>query len=179
MAQFVAFDPNVEVSGASILSVVAALGEDIRDLLAAYGITELTPNSWYPQQMWLDAFREIAEGDLDNMFDLVNVGIQTPQNAFWPQDIQSVEEALQSLNEAYHMNHRGGEIGYYEAIPLEDGGIKVICENPYPCDFDYGLIYGVVRMYAPEDAQIVVEHDPEGPCRKHGEDVCVYYVYVE
>ncbi len=176
MAQFIAFDPNVEVSGAVILSFIAALEDDARALLREYGITHVTPTSWHHQQTWLDAFRAISEGDLGRLFDLVKVGTQIPRHAHWPPDIQTAEEALQSINEAYHMNHRGGEIGYYKAVPLEGGGVKMVCENPYPCDFDYGLLYGVAKLYLPKETHVIVEHDPDGPCRKDGDDACIYHI---
>ena len=176
MAQFIAFDPYAEVSGASILSVVHTLGEEaILPLLEKHGITDVTPESWHPQQAWLDVLRELATGDFSAVQDLVHIGITTPENAPWPPEIQTVEDALRSINTAYHMNHRG-EVGYYQAETLDDGLIRMICENPYPCDFDYGLIYGVARAYLPPGTHLVVEHDPEGPCRKRGDDACVYYV---
>ena len=64
MAQFKSFDPNVEVSGQSILLLVEAMGIVKRmaaKILGKYNMTDITGKTWYPQQAYLDAFKEIYE----------------------------------------------------------------------------------------------------------------------
>jgi hypothetical protein len=176
MTQFVAFDSNVEVSGAAILSFVAAMGRQILPVLAKHGITDPQPDQWYPQQAWLDSFRELAQGDFSSTLDLVNIGMKIPQSAIWPPEVQTIKDALASIDAAYHMNHRHGEIGCYRATEVGPREMEILCENPYQCDFDYGIIYGTARLYMPVGGGLIVEHDDEAPCRKRGDDSCTYHV---
>ncbi len=176
MAQFVAFDPDVEVSGAAILSFVEAMSENILPVLARYGIRNPRPDSWHPQQAWLDAFRDVAEGDFGARLDLVSIGMRIPESAIWPPEVRTIEDALYSIDVAYHMNHRNGEIGCYRATQVGAREIEVFCENPYPCDFDYGIIYGTARLYLPSNNNLVVINRDDLPCRNQGADSCTYSV---
>jgi hypothetical protein len=176
MAQFVAFDPNVEVLGAGVLSYVAAMGKEFLPVLAKHGLPDIKPDGWYPQQYFLDAFRDLAEGGFGATLDLVHVGMKAPENAAWPPEITTIEAALASIDVAYHMNHRGGEIGCYQATTVGNRAVRMFCENPYPCDFDYGLLYATARLYLPSDGTLTVVHDDEAPCRKKGHDSCTYHI---
>lgn len=178
MAQFIAFAPNVEINGTTVMSITAAMGSTAKPILAAHGLGRIKPDEWYPQQDWLDAFREIAQLP-SNIVDLVNIGMQIPQNAIFPSGIDSIQAALQSIDVAYHMNHRGGEIGSYQAVIIDDNQIDLICENPYPCHFDYGIIYGMSRRFCPKDMLVKVEHDDYAPCRRNGASSCTYHVIWE
>jgi len=102
--------------------------------------------------------------------------MKIPENAIFPPNIDSVIAALQSIDVAYQMNHRGGEIGDYRAIVINDHNVDLICNNPYPDDFDYGIIYGMARRFCPKDLQFTVYHDNDAPCRKTGGDSCTYHV---
>ncbi len=176
MAQFIAFDPNTEVNGATIMSITAGLGASAEHVLAAHGLDNLQADQWYPQQLWLDAFRDIASGTINAMLDLVSIGMKINERAHFPPDINSIESALQSIDVAYHMNHHGGEIGSYQYIRVSGTQIDLVCRNPYPCDFDYGLIYGTVQRFRLPRTPFVVEHDGTAPCRKRGADSCTYHV---
>jgi len=178
MAQFIAFDPNVEVNGTTILSVTAGMGEVAYPVLVANGLRNVARDEWYPQQAWLNVFKEIARVD-GNLLDLVSIGMAIPQNAIFPQEIDSIESALRSIDVAYHMNHRGGEIGHYHVQVVSDKQIDMVCENPYPCDFDYGIIYSMSRRFCPPSMYARVYHDESSPCRKHGGDSCTYHVIWE
>jgi len=176
MTQFVAFDRNVEVNGTTILSVVAGLGETAIPILAAHGLGNLQPDEWYPQQAWLDAFKKIATGTVNSMFDLVGIGMAIPENAIFPAEIDSIVSALRSIDVAYHMNHRGGEIGHYQSTIVSLNQVDLLCQNPYPCDFDYGIVYSMARRFCPDGMRISVQHDDKTPCRKKGAESCTYHV---
>ena len=51
---------------------------------------------------------------------------------------------------AYHMNHRNGIIGDYKFEKTSDTSAKIICTNPYPDEFDKGIITTMARRFAPE-----------------------------
>ena len=110
MVQFVAFAPNVEVNGQTVLSVVDGLNPfrmlALR-ILSGHGIVDPKPGEWYSQQAWLDAFKHISEKVSATLY---KIGLQIPENADFPPDVDTIEKALASIDVAYHMNHRGGEI---------------------------------------------------------------------
>ncbi len=176
MAQFVAFAPNVQVAGQVVLTTIEAMGERVYPLLQKHGIENVHADGWYPQQPFLDFFREVAQGDFGSVLDLVSIGMKIPDLAYWPEGIRTIEDALFSIGEAYQMNHEGGEIGFYEAFQTGEREIEVTCQNPYPCDFDYGLIYNTAKLYQPGDGHVMVTHAHTGECRKLGGDSCVYIV---
>jgi hypothetical protein len=191
MAQFKAFADEVEVNGQTVLSVVDGMrgfGGTALRILASHGIENPTPGQWYPQQAWLDAFEEIAEGI--GPTTLLAIGRRIPENAEFPPEIDNIVAALSAIDVAYHMNHRIGErvlfdpstgamhegIGHYsfETTSPREGVMR--CPNPYPCDFDRGIIEAMARRFRPVDsARAVVEH-MDGPCRKHGGESCSYRV---
>lgn len=175
MAQFVAFDSHVEVSGQSMLITIEAMGDAVRPILKEFGFSRLDPNQWYPQQPYLDFFHNVASGDFQSILDLVNIGTKVPSLAYWPPEVQNIMDALNSINVAYGMNHRNGEIGFYETAQVGEREVKIRAANPYPCDFDYGLIYGTARMYLPRGGRLDVEH-LAGECRKHNGEACTYSV---
>lgn len=178
MAQFVAFDNKVEVNGQIILATIAGAGEGIHQLLASKGISRVDPQQWYPQQVWLDVLYDISTGvggSRGPIFDLVSIGMQIPLHARWPDGVDSVETALISINEAYHMNHRNGEIGYYRAERVADKHIIVEAGNPYPSDFDYGIVYGLAKRFLPHGTYFKVVR-ADRPSRLYGDDHCVYHV---
>ena len=65
-------------------------------------------------------------------------------------------------------------IGHYgfEKVANE-AKIVSVCENPYPCDFDRGIITAMARRLA---KQALVTHDDTKPCRKLEGDSCTYVV---
>ena len=176
MAQFVSFDPNAKVRGTTILTYVAALGEAAYPILEKHGLIDIEPDAWYPLQPLLDALKEIYEGDFSAVLDMVHIGMKIPEHVIWPPEIQTLEDALFSIDVAYHMNHADGEVGFYQATQVNEREIEMVCQNPYPCDFDYGLLYAIAQRYLPPDGDLIVFHDENGPCRKYGDDSCTYHI---
>ena len=107
--------------------------------------------------------------------------------AFRPPEIDNIEAALASIDVAYHMNHRiQGEvlfdpatgimkegIGHYRYQPGGDRGGVMVCETPYPSEFDRGIITGTARRWRPT---VEVTLDESKPTRKRGADSCTYLV---
>lgn len=181
MAQFEAFDADVEVHGRTIRTVVhdalARFSEEYQRTalatLADNGIKNPEPDEWYPQQAWLNTFEAIAREMEPHILD--RLGEQIPDVVRWPDGISGVEEGLEAIDEAYQMNHRGGELGDYRFEPLEGRSGQMVCTNPYPCPFDRGLIRAVTRRYAPVEAFVFVEETGD-TCRRTGDDTCTYTI---
>lgn len=177
MAQFKAIVPGVEVCGAAVLSVVE--GMDLARTMAlrilkAHGITDPTKESWHSQQAWLDAFKEIAENV--GPATLRRIGTMIPETALWPPTVRTVADALASIDVAYHMNHRGGEIGHYAFRKTGVKSGEMVCGNPYPCEFDFGIVEATARKFAPPGVPTFVKHDDSQPCRRKGADSCTYRI---
>ncbi len=175
MAMFKAYDRKVEVNGETVLSVVAgmgAFGERALKILAECGIENPKAGLWYSQQSWLNAFRKVA--DTIGPSTLYQIGAKIPENAQFPPQIDSIDKGLASIDVAYHMNHRHGEIGHYNFQSTGPSSGRMVCPNPYPCDFDRGIIEAIARRFCPTGHRAAVKHDDEAPCRKQGAESCTY-----
>lgn len=177
MAQFQAFEKGVQVMGRAVLAFVDGMQcsqNRALQVLSKNGIINVDPNKWYCQQSFLNAFKTIAEEI--GPYALYCIGTKIPQNAQFPPDIDSLDKALESIDIAYHMNHRGGQIGSYNFYKSEEGLLLFRCENPYPCEFDRGIIEGMARKFTPKEHFLAVKHDDEAPCRDKGDQSCTYSI---
>jgi hypothetical protein len=191
MAQYIAFNPEVEVNGATVLSFVESMenGRDTRmGILNKHGINP-EPGQWYPQQAWLDAFREVEENIGET--NLFMIGKAIVDHAEFP-FMEGLEQALSAIDVAYHMNHRlHGEImynpdteemtpgiGHYELRRFDsDSRIAVmVCNNPYPSRFDEGIIAQVARRFKPAFKNPHVERDDLAESRSRGGESCTYVI---
>jgi len=158
---YVAATPEVEASGASILSVIGGAGSVVKPLLTKHGLDDVKPNEWYPQQKWLDFFRDLAESR-GNMANLVAIGMSIPETASFPPEIDSVEGALQMLNVAYHMNNRNDPVeNRWEYEKVAEDEYHVTCRTAVSRDFEYGVVYGLVKRFCAEGVDFVVYRDPQ------------------
>lgn len=177
MAQFIPFAQNVEVHGKTVLLVIETMGHFKRialQILEKYGITEIREDVWVSQSAYLEVFQEIYAKIGSKTLKII--GKQVPEKVIWPPNIQTIEEALQSIDVAYHMNHRGGEIGTYQFKSTGARTATMVCYTPYPCPFDYGIIEGTAMKFAPKNARVVVKHDDAQPCRMNGGETCAYCI---
>jgi hypothetical protein len=195
--QFRAFEPGVEVFGASVGAFVDAfklfpsvvlkcLVKNGIGTMSAKGTVEIDKNRWYPQEKWLAAWEEIATTVGPRA--CYQIGRQVPKHAVFPPTITEIHGAVASIDVAYHMNHRkGGKVMFdpatgqkakgigtygYEATPGERR-ITSVCENPYPCDFDRGLVSEIVSKF---EKNARVSHDDGAPCRTKGAASCTYVI---
>ncbi|PLX03407.1 MAG: hypothetical protein C0594_10455 [Marinilabiliales bacterium] len=191
--KFQAYSNNVEVNGNTVLSVVSAMeGFEVYalEILRKNGIENLCSDLWYPQQYWLNAFTEIANRIGEKT--LYNIGMKIPDNAIFPDSFGGLEEALESINIAYHMNHRykdgmllyneksgecGKGIGHYHLLSFHPEGKALMeCRNPYPSSFDRGIITSVVRRFQGLEKMIKVYLHPEKKNRTNGGEFCHFVV---
>lgn len=177
MAQFIPFSPRVEVNGRTVLSTVNSFPSVMRQtafrILKSNGIDNIKPDGWYCQKAWLDSFKEIC--NKYGCSTLYEIGKAIPANAKFPPNIDSIEKALGMIDVAYHMNHRNGNIGYYKLVSHNPAERKMLmqCKNPYPCDFDRGLITAMARKFK---AGAMVKLDTSRPSRKSGADESWYTI---
>ncbi len=191
MAQFIAYRDGIEVSGQHILTFLNCLGshrEKAQAVLQKHGIDSPEPRNWYPQQAWLDGFKELA-GSL-HANTLTFVGRKIPENAVFPPEIKEISLALKSIDWSYHLHHRAdgkplfnyatGEmlegIGHYLYEKNGNNRIIMTCTSPYPCDFDRGMIDSIAFRFRLPGTMPRVSHAQPDQCRDTGHDSCSYIV---
>lgn len=186
--RYVAFRPGIQVSGQSVLAVTRAMGRYAllaQNALARQGIKSVHPSGWYPQQAFLNAFREVAFEIGEHT--LFAMGKKVPDLAGVPPKFTTIEAALAAVDVAYHASHRDAEgslfdpktgsiregIGHYAFRSEGPRAGVMVCDTPYPSDFDRGIVAGVARLFRP-DATVVL--DKSKPTRKRGARSCVYLI---
>lgn len=176
MPQFEAYDHTVEVNGQTVLAFVDGVPngfeDKAREVLADNGIESPTPGNWYSQQTLLDAFAQLSTEV--GPATVTKIGEAIPENAEWPAEVDTVVGALESIDDAYYANHRGGRIGHYDAERVDAERLRVRCDNPYPCAFDEGIVRAVAAEFVEFGAPRV--HEVGEECRADGGEACVYEV---
>lgn len=152
MSEFIPFDDNVEVLGKAFYAIVKAfpVGEDVRKKILLKNGLELNEDKWYPQKNFLAALKDLSKEVGEEMLE--KSGELIPEHAIFPPEIKTLKQALASIDIAYQMNHRNGNIGYYKLVEFDDTSKRAImeCRNPYPSKFDLGLIKGMVKLFLPK-----------------------------
>lgn len=143
-------------------------------ILTENGIGNPQPGSWYSQQSWLNAFKKISEGI--GSATLFSIGQKVPENANFPPSIDSIHKALAAINTAYHLNHRNGLIGEYRYEKISERSARIICTNPYPDEFDRGIISQMSRKFQPAGANVKVTIDESKPSRTKGGDSTTFLI---
>jgi hypothetical protein len=195
--QFKPFEPGIEVRGIGLQWVVGGfriLPEMGLRYLARYGLTTrgadgkpvLDVEGWYSQEAWLACFEAIDRQVGPSV--MTDIGRYVGENAPTPPGLRDVDSSLRSLDVTYHMFHRKRGVPMFDEESgrmLEGIGhygyerragkceITCVCENPYPCNFDLGIVQGFVARF---DPRAHVEHLDRAPCRKHRGESCTYVV---
>ncbi|HEX8440551.1 hypothetical protein [Archangium sp.] len=167
---------QVEVYGRSVQALVDAmefLTLKAQRILASHGIKSLEPEKWYPMRGVLDSFDDILKQVGPHTTRAI--GLAIPRNAVFPAGIDSFESALLALDQAYRLNHRGsGDIGSYRYQPTGERTGLMVCDNPYPCEFDQGIILALYERFKPRGSFVLhLAHDTS-ECRARGAITCGY-----
>lgn len=143
-------------------------------MLAANGISPLVEDHWYPIEGVLKTFEDVQRQIGPNT--VRTIGRKCISVVEFPV-FNSLDDALRGLGATYLMNHRGNvDIGGYHYSSVGPRRGRMMCDNPYPCEFDEGLIDAVVERCRPADAVVIrFEHDP-GSCRVRGDKQCTYNI---
>jgi hypothetical protein len=187
---------GIEVSGRTLTALLQAFGQ-FKSLASKYlleegigqkgadGVVVVDPAGWYPMEGQLRALARFNEEMGDSVVH--QIGMSVPKHAEWPPDARDMKAFLMVLDLGYHMHHRrNGQvlgdpttgrilegIGHYLARSRPDGFMEIEADNPYPCAFDKGLLFGAMRVLNVVGA---ILHDDNHPCRKRGGKSCVYVV---
>ena len=177
MAVFKAYDPKVEVTGENVkafLDGVGAYAYTVQKMLSESGIKDAQPGKWYPQQSYLDGLKLVAAKTGPGV--LKSIGKSIPENAKWPPQVNSVESGLASIDMAYKMNHRNGKIGNYTFTKTTPHSATMVCDNPYPDYFDFGIIESVARKFSKPGEHVFVKMDESKSRRDSGAESTTYVI---
>ncbi len=195
--QFVPFEDGIQVNGQTVLSIMGgfAIFKKIpSDILLNLeigtpgpdGLVQVGAGEWISQGKWLRGFEEI--GRVVGTGALYGIGLKIPECAIFPPWVTDVHSAIRSIDIAYHLNHRkAGQvmfdpatntmlegIGHYGYTPIpNERRILSTCSNPYPCDFDKGIITAMARRFA---HNAWVDHQEPDTCRKKNGESCTYAI---
>jgi hypothetical protein len=190
-------EPGIEVNGESLGATIDAFRQYptvVAKYLVKYGLVKvingkpepIDRQGWYPLDKWLAAYQAIAR-DV-GLNSLYTIGKKIPENAAFPPHLTDIRSALASLDIAYHLNHRKNGVLMFDpktGVMLEGIGhvraelseterrATLVCEQPYPCEFDRGLISALANRFEPMAKTV---HDNGAPCRKKGDLSCTYIV---
>ncbi len=172
------FDPGTEVSGRAMMALYSCMDkEHIMPIMHKHGLSDkFDVDSWHPMQLWLDIFQEIIDQQgFQGTLNLVDIGHRYADTALLPEDVSTLDDAIIAVNDTYQLNHRSGYAGELSIVIMGDGQMQIIDHTPYPCDFTYGMLYGLASRFKKEGRTPIVRHD-DYSCRKRGDDTCTYDV---
>ncbi len=192
MAEYKAFEDGIEVLGGGVMAFLSdASGKSYREkILKKHGVYPPSPDAWYDFQSFLNAYKEL--GDNIGGMTLFQIGKFVTEKAPFP-PMKDLEDALHSINVAYHMNHRkhgkpmfdpqNGQmmsgIGEYKVLKYnaEEKRAIIWSNSPYPSKFEEGIITQVTRMFKPEGSiRISVKLDETRETRKTGGESNTYII---
>jgi len=154
-------DPKIEVLGAPLIANIENINADeIMPYLRKHHLDHVNPDKWYPLIDFLDVLNDMAEGhNLSSR--LVGIGVEIFRTIKMPPELEhaSLPEILNTWNDLYHMQHRGGDIGYVKVEQVDSTHYKTIHKNLYPDDMLYGVAYGMARRFAPKGSNYKVYYD--------------------
>jgi hypothetical protein len=172
MPQYEAFSQDAEVNGRSVRSIVEGVGqfssaykERALEILDNHGLPEPEEGEWYSMQAYLDAFAELT--DTVGPKTVWKIGSEIPNVVDWPPEVETVEEAMESLDDVYNMNHRGSDLGYHDFEQTGDSNGVMTCQNHYPSSLDEGLLKCVAEKFSDDGAFVRVEQTEEGTERAY------------
>jgi hypothetical protein len=187
---------GIEVSGRTLTALLQAFGQ-FKALASKYlleegigqkgpdGVVTVDPNAWYSMDGQLRTLARFNQEMGDSVVH--QIGMAVPKHVPWPPGVQDIKSFTMALDMGYHMSHRRNGvvlgdpatgrisegIGHYAARSRPDGFMEIEADNPYPCAFDKGLLFGAMRALNVVGA---ILHDDSHPCRKRGSKSCVYVV---
>jgi hypothetical protein len=195
--QFKPLEPGIEVAGASLQAIVDGFSKYpsvAMKYLTKFGLVKadngktasIDRDGWYSQDAWLAAYEAIAkEVGFNSLYTIGKAIVEATQI---PKGVDDIHAGLKSLDVIYHLNHRKngrvlfnpetGEmlsgIGNYKYQARDNEKcVVMVCDNPYPCDFDRGLVTSLAGRFEPQSS---TRHDNDAPCRKKGAESCTYIV---
>jgi len=135
------------------------------------GLMEIEAGRWYPQAALLKFFQQVLKNDGEDV--LFNTGLRMIGSTIFPPNVATFQEAVSSLDLGYTIAHRyqvGSMFGLRASGEMQ---LDIIAANPYPCPYDWGVLQGLMKKWAPAAR---LSHDFSQGCRLDGETACHYHL---
>jgi len=173
-------DEKGEVLGEFVLEILNRLHNRKKEsikILQKYGIQETEKIKWHPFEGWMRGFKEISK-EIGHT-GLYIMGTELSENFESSVAIDSLKKAFESLDRIYQKKHRNAEFGKFKLLNFDDmkREAEMMSNTSYPCDFERGIIMGLVNKHTPYDSRnIWVVHKDLRACRKKGLESCKYFI---
>lgn len=142
-------------------------------ILAKHGLTEIDANTWYPLRMVLEIFEEIQKSP-NGMQNLVSIGMKVTEVIDFKSQFPTFKEMLVKLNPMEKELHRNSP-GEWIVQQISDNCIEIIDSTVWPHDLEFGVLYGMARLYRDEKRytveRVAVETDPDT-----GDEIGIYHI---
>ncbi|PKN26265.1 MAG: hypothetical protein CVU65_06215 [Deltaproteobacteria bacterium HGW-Deltaproteobacteria-22] len=135
------------------------------------GLMEVEAGRWYPQTTLLKFFGSVLKTDGEDI--LFHMGLQLIAGTAFPPNVVTFQEAISSMDLGYTIAHRyqvGAMFGLRASGEMQ---LDIIAANPYPCPYDWGILQGIMKNWAPAAR---LSHDFSQGCRLDGETACHYHL---
>ncbi|HEX3054338.1 MAG TPA: hypothetical protein VHP83_27020 [Aggregatilineaceae bacterium] len=163
------FQADHEYLGQTLIDFELAAGDAAHVCFQQHGLTNLSPDTWYPASTFIAAIRDMPK------LDLVSVGRRQAELTDLP-DYLSLLEVFDEMNQLYLRRNRGSDVGDIQCEVLGPTHIALIFRVPQPDDLWYGICCGYVRRFTARNAYCKVYYDPDLPRCDQGGDVTVIHV---
>ena len=144
------FDEDALFLGQTILESIQSLPKFSQQrmfkMFEELGIPELMPEKWYPFQILMEFYKQLAKNFGPNT--LFDMGKVIPENAIFPPGIDSIDAGLGSVDTAYNMNHRG-YVGFHQMVSHDTETKTIIMKayTPFPAHVTRGVYTGMARRF--------------------------------
>jgi len=142
----------------------------IEQILAAHGLNGVDEAEWYPLATALSIYRMIGEKVGPRVLHAIGSRIVT--SAPYPPGITDIRSVLLSLNDSYHRNVRGPDIGHVACSFDDDRSATATFVTPFPCVLCVGILQGCFKKY---QQAALIEHGVDG-CVDEGATLCTYRI---
>jgi hypothetical protein len=163
-----------EVSGRTILGtleqMMSVFRRRIEESLTEFGITDVEAEAWYSAD---DFARVLAMVERDaGRSTVTKLGAVAPETMEWVGNPTTVAEGLTNLSRSHQSTHRGA-VGHYDFEQTGEDTGRIVCDTPYPCEFDKGVLKGTMKRFGGQYPKITEDtHE----CRDDGGSTCTYTV---
>ncbi len=160
MKTFVAASPEIKVGTLLMKGMLDGIDPDkLSVLFEKYGIpSNFQDGDFYYLQPYLDVMRDLSGGSVRGMFDFVAIGMRIVDNTPFPPEVDDIVGGFAFMNEAYHANLEGeSEDEGWRTKVVDENYIVARQVSPFPSDLEYGVAYGIVKKFRPEDKEFTVE----------------------
>lgn len=175
--RFVTPDHDGQVLGSVLIGLVKPLKhiQAISGTKTAYLSEGIESTAWYPMGYFFKVLNELSKYEIDFAPILFYAGSEFIEDWYLHSGGKEVVNCavdflrLQGKNGGYSLVHRGDpdKVGWQELIELDEseGRATVVCINPYPMEFERGVMHG--GMLLAGDVQFVHVESHEEPYNDH------------